>query len=100
MFFLVWQGWGLLSILIPVVCLVPFMSLPNGLGLGVGLLVGAAANAYVGHKLNNQPGKTYIDPATGGEVVFRKKHTLFYIPMQYISVLWAVMGVFALFTSH
>ncbi|WP_338523798.1 hypothetical protein NUH87_29480 [Pseudomonas batumici] len=100
MFFIIWQGWGFLSILIPVLCMVPFTGLPNGLGLGVGLLVGAAVNAYVGHWLNNQPGKTYIDKSTGGEVIIRKKHTLFFVPMQYVSVLWAVMGVFALFGAH
>ncbi|ALI03417.1 hypothetical protein C1Y08_13985 [Pseudomonas sp. FW306-02-F02-AA] len=99
MFFIIWQGWGVLSILIPLLCMVPFAGLFNGLGLGVGLLVGAAVNAYIGHKLNNQPGKTYIDKNTGGEVIFRKKHTLFYVPMQYVSVLWAVVGVFALFSA-
>ncbi|POA33816.1 MULTISPECIES: hypothetical protein [unclassified Pseudomonas] len=99
MFFIIWQGWGVLSILIPLLCIVPFAGLFNGLGLGVGLLVGAAVNAYIGHKLNNQPGKTYIDKNTGGEVIFRKKHTLFYVPMQYVSVLWAVVGVFALFSA-
>src|SRR5471030_1836595 len=95
MFFVIWQGWGILSILIPVLCILPFVGLPNGLVLGVGLLVGAAVNAYVGHRLNNQPGKTYIDKDTGGEVIFRKKHTLFFVPMQYLSVLWVVMGVFS-----
>jgi hypothetical protein len=100
MFFVIWQGWGILSILIPLICMVPFVGLFNGFGMGIGLLVGAAVNAYVGHRLNNQPGKVYIDQATGGEVVFRKKNTLFFIPMQYVSVLWAIIGVFALFNVH
>ncbi|EJN17416.1 MULTISPECIES: hypothetical protein [unclassified Pseudomonas] len=98
--FLIWQGWGILSVLIPLVGLISFAGLPNGMGVGVGLLVAAAANAFIGHKLNNQPGKTYIDPATGGEVVFRKKHTLFFVPMQYMSVLMVIVGLFALITLH
>ncbi|BBP71259.1 hypothetical protein PHLH6_32630 [Pseudomonas sp. Seg1] len=98
--FLIWQGWGILSILIPLVGLISFAGLPNGLGVGVGLLVAAAANAFIGHKLNNAPGKTYIDPATGGEVVFRKKHTLFFVPMQYMSVLMVIVGLFALLNLH
>jgi hypothetical protein len=100
MFFVIWQGWGILAVLIPVLCIFPFVGMPNGLGLGLGLLVGAAINAYVGHRLNNQPGKTYIDTATGGEVVFRKKHTLFFVPMQYVSVLWVVLGLFSLINAH
>ena len=100
MFFVIWQGWGLLAVIIPLLCVIPFAGLPNGLGLGVGLLVGAAVNAYVGHRMNNQPGKIYIDKDTGGEVIFRKKHTLFFVPMQYVSVLWAVMGLFSLLNAH
>jgi hypothetical protein len=100
MFFVIWQGWGVLSILIPLLCVVPFAVIFHGYGLGLGLLVGAAINAYVGHRLNNQPGKVFIDKDTGGEVVFRKKNTLFFVPMQYVSVLWAAMGVFALLNAH
>jgi len=100
MFFLVWQGWGILSVFIPVLCTVLFAGLPNGLGIGIGLLVGATANAYIGHRLNNQPGQVLVDKNTGAEVVLRKKHTLFYVPMQYVSVLWAVLGIFALINAH
>ncbi|KOX98663.1 hypothetical protein AM274_29820 [Pseudomonas nunensis] len=89
-----------MAVVIPLLCVIPFAGLGNGLGLGVGLLVGAAVNAYVGHRMNNQPGKVYIDRDTGGEVVFRKKHTLFFVPMQYISVLWVVMGIFMLLNAH
>lgn len=98
--FIIWQGWGVLSIIIPLICMIPFVGIFGGFGLGFGLLVGAAVNAFVGHKLNNQPGKIYIDPATGGEVVFRKKNTLFFVPMQYVSVLWVVIAVFALLNAH
>jgi hypothetical protein len=99
MFFIVWQGWGFLSILIPILCTLPFAGLHHGVGLGIGLVLGAAINAYVGHRLNNRPGKTYIDKSTGAEVIVRKANTLFFVPMQYVSVLWFVLGILALFSS-
>ncbi|WP_311969739.1 hypothetical protein [Pseudomonas baltica] len=97
MFFIVWQGWGFLAVAIPVVCTLLFPKLPFGMGLG--LLVGAALSAYIGHRLNNQAGNSYIDKDTGNEVVFRKKHTLFWVPMQYISVVWVVMAIYLMVVS-
>lgn len=88
----IWQGWGILSAFLPVLSVIPFLN-TGRFGIAAGLLIGAAINAYLGYRLNNSPVKTYTDNDTGQEVIFRKKHSLFWIPMQYISVLWVAIAV-------
>lgn len=92
---LIWQGWGIISAFLPVLCAMPFLN-TGRFGIAAGLLIGAAINAYIGYRLNNTSGKSFTDNDTGQEVVFRKKHSLFWIPMQYISVLWAAVAVIML----
>ncbi|SDA40074.1 MULTISPECIES: hypothetical protein [unclassified Janthinobacterium] len=105
---LIWQGFGILA---PLICLIVVMAAQALFGVTLGeaytkshawplalaFLLAAAASWYAGVRLNSAPGRELIDPATQERVILRKRHTLFWIPMQYIAVLMVVMAGFALF---
>jgi hypothetical protein len=55
---------------------------------GLAVFAGAVLVWLLGRKLNGQPGKILLDPETGQTVEIRKRHTLFWIPMQWISLFW------------
>ncbi|MBG7619509.1 hypothetical protein I5R65_08525 [Herbaspirillum sp. AP02] len=105
---IIWQGLGFLAILIPVVISAlaqatsdsifehgfytahPMMQM-------VALLIAAAAVWVLGARLNNQPGQILVDPKTGQQIEFKKKHTLFWIPMQWFSTVIAAIAMVAAF---
>ncbi len=100
---IIWQGLGFLALLIPVVtygmvfaiCSLALGSnypVTHGWPGGVGVVLGAVATWLLAKKLD-VPGRTLIDPATGRTVVFKKKNTLFWIPMQYVAIGVALFGV-------
>ncbi|HEY0203130.1 MAG TPA: hypothetical protein VGC15_03140 [Acetobacteraceae bacterium] len=103
----IWSGWGIL--VVPVTLLVGggvtvlFGALLNAAGLGrlagfalvAGLLAAAAANWWVGRWLNGRPGRVLLDPATGQQVVLRRRHSLFFIPAQWWAVPLAVAAAIA-----
>ncbi|HUA07680.1 MAG TPA: hypothetical protein VMA98_00275 [Candidatus Acidoferrales bacterium] len=100
MFFIIWRGWGFLAVLIPLVlvfvCAV-IGAMISPIASAVGVAVGGAIGAYLvwtlGVKWNSAPGRVLVDPSDGSQVVLRRTHSLFWIPMQW----WGpVMGVLAL----
>jgi hypothetical protein len=103
----IWQGLGFLAALIPVLIAVLFEMIFDakfGKGYtnqhhwiwGVSMLVSAPVLWFLGNKLTG-PGRELIDPKTGQVVTLRKKHTLFWIPMQYFGLLLIVAGIVRLF---
>jgi hypothetical protein len=111
---IIWQGWGILTVLI----LVAGPALGFGLlGLALGpkppalafglasiavVLLAGAANWWLGRRLNGAPGRELIDARTGEHVVLKRRHALFWIPMQYwsaLSLLAAAFMAFALLTQ-
>jgi hypothetical protein len=110
MFLIIWRGWG---ILVPVVAfVVGFMPLAIAeavLGHNryseitkpltfLSLLAAAGTIWVVGRALNSVPGRILIDPATNRQVILRRRHDLFFIPMQWwavVLILGAVVGLFA-----
>ncbi len=48
-------------------------------------------------RLNGRPGCELIDPKTGGRVVLRRRRTLFWVPMQYMSGVLLFVAVFVFF---
>lgn len=100
----IWSGWGILTVLITaLVCgtvsvagaaLLATMGYQGwtGLAFGLGLLAAAAVNWWVGRRLNGGPGRVLTDQATGQTVVLRRRHSLFFIPMQWWSVPLAIAG--------
>ena len=103
---IVWSGWGFLTVLFAVSGAVlgnalkpvldrSFVHLPGSTGLAVGLLAAACVNWLVGMRLNRAPGRDIIDAKAGQRLVFRRPNSLFWIPMQYVSVLMLIAAVLA-----
>lgn len=101
---IIWSGLGFLGLLIPfVVCFLFNLVIDLALGrgyvavhnwpLGVGLLISAALVYGTGERLNG-PGKTLIDPANGQTVNLPRRNTLFFLPLKWIAVALAVIGLY------
>ena len=111
MFFIIWRGWGILTpILALVIWFLPLALIEGVLGHATYshydrplsfffALLAAGAIWVVGKTLNGVPGRTLIDPRTGGQVILRKHHDLFYIPMQWWAIPTVLLGVLSLFAS-
>jgi hypothetical protein len=105
---IVWQGWGFLGLLIPVVLAAVMQILIDGL-LGKGyygahswisaavVAVAAAIVWWTGSKLAKRAGRELLDPETGEKVLFKQAHTLFWIPLQYFGFVIAAIAIFMLF---
>ncbi|HEY9288265.1 MAG TPA: hypothetical protein VIT43_09615 [Candidatus Dormibacteraeota bacterium] len=97
----VWTGWGVLVLLYGLAGLFVGSVIGNvaGLGhrqlitIGIAEIVAAVALWFTGVRLNGQPGRQLVDPKTGQNVVLRRRHTLFWIPMQYWAPVLALIGV-------
>jgi len=101
----IWSGLGVLTL--PIVALTVGITVALGmrgleaigrpdlayLAFSLGLLLAAAVNWVVGRRLNRAPGRELVDPSTGERVVLRRRHTLFWIPMEYLSVLLALAAL-------
>jgi len=101
---ILWSGWGILTVLFALVGaalgaalhgIIPALS--DHLAVGIGLLVAAVVNWLVGVRLNNRPGRELVDPKTGGRVILKRRHTLFWVPMQYYSALLVLIAIAAVF---
>lgn len=109
---IVWQGLGFLVVVIAFGCFLlaeviarsvtgdlryyPTHPLPR-------LLAAAAAAGliYALHvRLERAPGRTVIDKATGREIVLRRKHTLFFVPIRYWSYITLFLGVLLAFVKE
>ncbi len=98
MFFLIWQGWGLLGLIIPVIVVftgaftVDFF-MGNGysnshwLIVPIMLVLSAIIIWFIGVKLNNSPAKKIVNSKTNQTFLIKKKHALFWIPLQYFSLI-------------
>lgn len=112
MFLLIWRGYGILApILALVTWLVPLALVQSIVGQAaysristpLSLLFGLAAAAavwLVGTKLNGVPGRLLVDPRTGQQVVLRKRHDLFFVPMQWWAIPLALLAVAVSFAGH
>lgn len=103
---IIWSGWGMLSALIAGAALVlgvlidPVLArlgVPTPIGVVLVWLAAAFANWALGTRLNARPGRELIDARTGERVILHSRHTLFWIPMQYYSVLMLLLGALAAF---
>lgn len=106
--FLIWQGLGFLVVILPLAVLLvmsllgALVNLSNMATIVLALILSAAAVFYLGKRFNSRPGRILVDPNTQESVELRKRHTLFWIPMQYWAfpiLLIAIIAAFALFTA-
>ncbi len=102
--FVVWSGYGFLALLIPVgLMLAGQFGMDAMLGGGwytghkaaaaVVLMVAAALVWIVGVKLNSDQGRVLVDPQTQEQVVLKRRHTIFWIPMQWASAFIAAVAI-------
>ena len=96
--FIVWHGWGFLTIVIVAAVAVLVGAVLQAifaatgypqlafLATSIGLLCAAAANWFVGKRLNGAPPRELVDARTGQRVLLARRHKLFWIRMEYWSV--------------
>lgn len=101
----IWSGWGILVLPIVVGTAVAVGALGGvvlrALGhpeltfiaISLGLFAAAAANWIVGRRLNSRPPRELIDPTTNQRVLLRRRHALFWVPVQYWSVPVAIAAL-------
>ena len=98
----IWKGWGILALIVPVVIMLASQWLSGMLGVsdlshpGVVALVcfvSAIVVWFVGKKLNGAPEKILLDAESGEEVRIKPQHSLFWIPMQWFSLVWVAYGI-------
>jgi hypothetical protein len=102
---IIWTGWGFLVALIVFACaLVTNLIADSRTGgdaywnahkwpMGVALLVAAILCWFIGLAFHDRKPRVLIDAETGKEVVFRKSHSLFFIPVRW----WGpILGILAL----
>lgn len=94
---IVWQGLGFLAVLIPALLLVLLgmieKTMPVPHGNEIVTLLSAIAVWFIGKYLNSMPGKVLIDPETNQKVELKEKHTIFWVPMQWFSIILLAITV-------
>jgi hypothetical protein len=107
---IIWQGWGLLAAFLPVLFYIitvlvvtaiagePYVSVHSWPG-ALGVLISAGAVWWL-VKVLGQPDRQLLDLQTGETVVFRKKHSLFFIPLQYFVFVLVAIAVWMLVAHH
>ena len=107
----VWSGLGLLTVVFAALGAVAGIALVDGtgglgyglseeVGFALGLAIAAAVNWFVGAQLNRRPGRQMVDIDTGERIILRRRHRLFWVPMQYWSVAMLVFAALAVTSSH
>ncbi|HFX6226098.1 MULTISPECIES: hypothetical protein [Acinetobacter] len=104
----IWQGLGFLAIVVPfLVVLLVNIVVDQIYGTGYysshhifaagGLIVSAVVIWFLGMRLNNKKhDRILLDQVTGETVILKKKHTFFWIPLQYFSIVLIAFAVFFL----
>ncbi len=108
---LVWTGWGILT---PFIAFIPFLVIrvlvdsimgnlffKNHTSIQIlAILISSSLVWLSGKKLNSVSDRVMIDKVSRQEVVLKSAHTLFFVKMEYWSVLIAVLGLFLVITSN
>jgi hypothetical protein len=92
---IIWQGYGFLGALIPVVLLLVFDKTRSmAYETEIAILLSALCVWFAGKKLNTAPGKRLIDPETNQDVILKNKHTIFWMPLEWFSFVLIAMVVY------
>lgn len=100
---IIFRGWGILSILIAAGCVLLFAYLGKvfwgsihantvQLGAALGFFVAAAANWFLGRSLNR--------PKREAGAGVLNRHSLFFVPMEWASVIMLIAGIFFIISSR
>jgi hypothetical protein len=104
---IIWQGAGFAGILFPFIFVLGGQyGLDAVMGEGyysshswapaLFLSLAAAAVWVSGSTLNNRPGRELIDAKTQQKVLLKEKHTIFWIPLQYFSIVILAFAAYML----
>ena len=92
----IWSGKGVLSVVVLLVALlITTVALPDNfnIALGIACMIAAIFSWYFGRKWNSAEGKAVIDKETGEEILLKRKHSMFWISMEYWGVIFGILGV-------
>jgi hypothetical protein len=107
---IIWSGFGFLAGVVPVLCYMAIVKLiqiqygpaytashswPGALGT----LLGAFAVWIIAEKLE-APTRVLTDEATGERVIFRKRHSLFFVPMRWWTAILIAVALWMLVAKH
>lgn len=95
----IWSGWGFITAILFVVGIfVGITVIGDEYGAVVGLVLMAIINFLIGRALNNPTkDRIVVDQDSGERIALKKRSTLFFIPMQWWSVVMIVFAVIDLF---
>jgi len=97
---IVWSGRGITIILVFIaVLLLNVWLIPNeylDYGLVLSFFITGIYCWHFGKKWNNQDTRWFIDEKTGQRVLFKGNHGLFWIKMQYWSIICGILGIITL----
>jgi hypothetical protein len=109
---IIWKGFGFLVVIFGIGAVIiadVICNLVTGNGeftkahnwpVSLSLLLAAVAVYFIGRHLNHKPGRVMIDKATGREIILRRTHSLFFIPMEYWAFVFAAISIWILFVPH
>lgn len=97
---LIWSGKGVFTVLIFILSTLALITLfPDGANeypIAIAAFVTAAFSWYFGYKWNSKVGRIVIDEKTGERLEVKSNHSLFWIKMQYWSIIFSLIGVLVL----
>ena len=100
---IVWRRGGMWALFLPLL-VVPVVALLIGVagihwghdiaGMAVGCILSGIALWFLGRRLNGPACEVpWFDPKTGEETIVRNTHHLYYIPLEWWSIPWALLGL-------
>lgn len=108
---IIWKGFGILVVIIAILSIAivqlvaraatndPHFGETHHWVGGLALIIAAVPVFFVGRYFNTRPGRVVIDKATKRELVIRRTHSLFFIPMEYWAIILPLIG-FGLMFAH
>ena len=101
---IVWSGKGILSFGVLLASIVLLrLTMPIELSdyaNAFGFFISAIFSLYFGLKWNSQEdGRVFVDEKTGERVKVKNNHTLFWIKMEYIGLIFLIIGIAILFKA-
>ena len=102
---IIWQGLGAAAFVIPIAsALITMVVVQAVVGaeashaygriiVGASLLISALLLHLLAKRLERRPSRTLMDKATGQEVTLVERHTMWFVPLRYWALLFAIAGV-------
>ncbi|PFE09477.1 hypothetical protein [Bacillus thuringiensis] len=107
---IIWSGWGFLVAIIVIINTLLGKAIFGSITgdatyfqdhswpMAVMFIISGVMSWYLGKYINKPDGKVYIDAETGEKVMFNKKHSLFFIKMEYRGPILGVIAIVTLIT--